>query len=237
MQELIESLKFFADKDIIKIDEIATRYEGNRMACIKTNEGDFAVRRMSRGDGSPSTEYKISNIAANIGIAPQIYCFDPASSTMVSQWIEGESKQRLNADELISLVKTLKTLHSVKISEQNIQTVDLKTIVKQNEIISEAFDICDRYPKQTALCHNDPNPQNIIWCDRQPILIDFEYAGLNDVYFDLAAVSVEFELLEVAQRLMMEEYWEEEACYFDKLYACKAIYEELRRQWIQESTP
>jgi len=227
-------ISFFDDKQVVDIEKIETQFEGNELYRIGTDGGVFAVRRMDRGDGDPLSEYVISSMAAKIGIAPQIYCFDPENLLMVSQWIEGESKQRLNADELISLVKTLKTLHSVKFSEQNIQTVDLKTLVKQNEIISEAFDICDRYPGSKALCHNDPNPRNIIWRNKQPYLIDFEYAGLNDVYFDLAAVSVEFGLSEVAQRLMMEEYWEEEACHFDKLYACKAIYEELRRQWLAD---
>lgn len=44
--------------------------------------------------------------------------------------------------------------------------------------------------KELSLCHNDLNPSNIIVSNTSPILIDFEFSSLNDVFFDLATYSL-----------------------------------------------
>jgi thiamine kinase-like enzyme len=43
-------------------------------------------------------------------------------------------------------------------------------------------------------CHNDLLPGNVLFADDRVWLLDFEYAGMNDVFFDLANLSVNSEL-------------------------------------------
>jgi thiamine kinase-like enzyme len=233
MQDFIKSLKFFSDKDIVLAEEITTRYEGNHLIRVETDRGVFAVRRMIRGESEPTGEYKILDIAANNRIAPKIYSYDPKTSVIVMEWIAGEHRVRLDAEELIALVEVMKTLHSIDIEDQKIQTIDLKKALKTDEVILEAFDILENYPLQKALCHNDPNPHNIIWRNKIPKLVDFEYGGINDVYFDLAATSIEFGLSQVGDRVLLDEYWGENDHAPGKFHAYKVIYTELCSQWLE----
>ena len=46
----------------------------------------------------------------------------------------------------------------------------------------------------TVPCHNDLLPGNVLFADDRVWLLDFEYAGMNDVFFDLANLSVNSEL-------------------------------------------
>ena len=40
-----------------------------------------------------------------------------------------------------------------------------------------------------GLCHNDLNTSNILYCSNLVYLIDFEFSGMGDVFFDLATIS------------------------------------------------
>ncbi len=49
----------------------------------------------------------------------------------------------------------------------------------------------NKFPiKKLSLCHNDLNPSNIIVSNNSPLLIDFEFSSLNDIFFDLATYSL-----------------------------------------------
>ena len=65
---------------------------------------------------------------------------------------------------------------------------------------------CERKYPELALCHNDPNPGNIL-VDRQDLcLIDWEYSNINSPWFDLASVA-EFGNLAIPDvQLLCESY-------------------------------
>ncbi|MEL7566249.1 MAG: phosphotransferase, partial [Dehalobacterium sp.] len=56
-------------------------------------------------------------------------------------------------------------------------------------------------------CHNDTLPENWIVGDDKLYLIDWEYAGMNDPNFDLAALSLENSLSEEEERIFLSEYY------------------------------
>ena len=49
-------------------------------------------------------------------------------------------------------------------------------------------------PTPLVPCHNDLLPGNVLFADDRVWLLDFEYAGMNDVFFDLGNLSVNSEL-------------------------------------------
>ncbi len=62
-------------------------------------------------------------------------------------------------------------------------------------------------PEQ-CLCHNDLFPENILQNEKEFTLIDWEYAGYNSPYFDLASL-VEFGPLNKSQtRELLRLYWQ-----------------------------
>jgi thiamine kinase-like enzyme len=88
------------------------------------------------------------------------------------------------------------------------------------------------YPQENVLCHNDLNSQNIFF-SKDIKFIDWEYAGVNDRYFDLACVCVEFGLNGEMVEVFLEAYFMDEDFSLEKLEAYKMIYMALCEEWFQ----
>ncbi|HLJ68058.1 MAG TPA: phosphotransferase, partial [Chloroflexota bacterium] len=63
-------------------------------------------------------------------------------------------------------------------------------------------------PRGTPIgpCHNDLLPANLIDDGRQIWIIDWEYAGLGDPFFDLGNLAANLELSEEQERALLETY-------------------------------
>jgi thiamine kinase-like enzyme len=80
------------------------------------------------------------------------------------------------------------------------------TIADLARRIRDAF---DGEPEHAAVpCHNDLLPGNFV-CDaeRRVRIVDWEYAGQNDRFFDLGNLSVNNELTEDDDRTLLEAYF------------------------------
>lgn len=102
---------------------------------------------------------------------------------------------------LENLAIALKKLHeldsSIVFSPFNEIKTNLEILYKENFYIP--FNIkpllmkLDKYEIELSknltlgLCHNDLNSSNILYKNNKIIFIDFDYTGVNDIYFDLAA--------------------------------------------------
>lgn len=53
-------------------------------------------------------------------------------------------------------------------------------------------------------CHNDPWPGNLIDTGATVLLVDWEYSGMNDPAWDLAALSVEADLDAESERVLLD---------------------------------
>lgn len=67
------------------------------------------------------------------------------------------------------------------------------------------------------LCHNDLVEGNFLFSKNNIYLIDFEYAGLNDYYFDIASFISENELDYQETITFLKSYFTDETCNFKKL--------------------
>jgi thiamine kinase-like enzyme len=64
-----------------------------------------------------------------------------------------------------------------------------------------------RSPTPLVPCHNDLLPGNVLFADDRVWLLDFEYAGMNDVFFDLANLSVNSEFGHEADERLLTLYF------------------------------
>ena len=82
-----------------------------------------------------------------------------------------------------------------------------------------------------ALCHNDLVHSNII--NHGPVyLIDWEYAAVGDVYFDLAVVVRHHQLSPALRKIFLQAYFENpEPAQFEKLAAFCSLYDYLAGLW------
>jgi thiamine kinase-like enzyme len=62
-------------------------------------------------------------------------------------------------------------------------------------------------PLPSVPCHNDLLPANVLFGDGRVWLLDFEYAGMNDRFFDLANLSVNCGLGDAADERLLEAYF------------------------------
>ena len=241
---MIEQLKkhpFFSDKTIESCTLLEHQGYCNENYLLVADGVKYIVRKLRRDDIDRAFEWKVQNLAFEQGITAEPLVFDSENGFMVFSFLEGEhksmevetsvppklksqrtggSKLATSEDELKLLAKTLQKLHSI--------SIDAEPIELQTDTSTMAC-----YPKEYVLCHNDLNPKNIFFSDTVKF-IDWEYAGVNDRYFDMACVCVEFRLDEKMQKMFLEAYFEGE---YDvkKLEAYKIIYKTLCEEWFQKN--
>ncbi|MEO7370743.1 MAG: phosphotransferase, partial [Ilumatobacteraceae bacterium] len=75
---------------------------------------------------------------------------------------------------------------------------------QQSRRIEAAF---AKAPMPLVPCHNDLLPGNVLFAEDRVWLLDFEYAGMNDVFFDLGNLSVNSELNHDAEERLLTLYF------------------------------
>lgn len=146
-------------------------------------------------------EYESLKSAALSGITSKVIYFDEKTGTKIQEYIPGEAFDFNNINEnKAELIKTLKKLHSIK--NENLSNYDLikrlnkyESYVDKKHISKDYYLLKDFFIKtynkyfinnELVFCHNDLQTINIINSFGKIYLIDFEYAGLNDIYYDFA---------------------------------------------------
>lgn len=83
-----------------------------------------------------------------------------------------------------------------------------ETMVRKVGEIRELFNMA---PPPYRPCHNDPLPVNWLDDKKNFYLIDWEYAGMNDPMFDLAALAIEAEFTADQENYFLKQYFGGEA--------------------------
>ncbi len=76
-------------------------------------------------------------------------------------------------------------------------------VVEQSKSVKEAL---DRNPVDLAPCHCDPLCENFLKQDEKMWIVDWEYSGMNDPYWDLGDLSVEASMPEEAEMALLQGY-------------------------------
>jgi len=192
----------------------------------------YLLRKFKVQDVDRKFEFNIQNLAYQKGIAAEAIVLDEEVGLMIAQYLEGHHKEHLSQSDLTQIAELLQKLHDIEIDAEPLKLQEhFKT---QSPQIQEAFQIILKYPVENVLCHNDLNPKNILFSDDIK-LIDWEYAAINDRYYDLAAVSVEFKLTTQEESYLLQNYFiSDERPSLKKLHAYKTIYAALCQQWFKE---
>ena len=115
--------------------------------------------------------------------------------TYVDEAVAGIDKKRLcNLVETIALVHKQPSVNlSVSLDlKQALSDLSLTFKQRTHSELSYCLHLLESYPKELGCCHNDLVRENLIPTEDGVIVIDFEYAAIGDVYFDLAAVATSF---------------------------------------------
>jgi thiamine kinase-like enzyme len=213
VEGLIRASGLFADMAI----DVRPLHGGitNRNFVVTTEQGEYVVRipgeRTELLGIDRANEAEASRRAADLGIAPQVLGKLNSVGTLVTEFIAGHHLEPTRfAEHLDDVVDLVRQFHQSgplagafpihRIVEWHARDAMAYGVMappayerlhQQSRRIEAAF---AKAPMPKAPCHNDLLPGNVLFSEGRTWLLDFEYAGMNDIFFDLGNLSVNSDL-------------------------------------------
>ncbi|HEY5157348.1 MAG TPA: choline/ethanolamine kinase family protein [Anaerolineales bacterium] len=196
-------------------------------------------------------EYAANLAAGRLGIAPDVYYFIRPEGYLVTRFIAGRlilPDEIRRPENIRRVMDTLRKIHNM---------ADIPGTFNAFEIIREYADIARRYqvafpqgyallnvhlqeaektllahPDRPCPCHNDLLNGNFI-TNGQLTILDWEYAGMGDLFFDLANFSDHHDLSDEQDRWLLKYYFDEQATpeHWAHLKIMKIISEVREATW------
>jgi thiamine kinase-like enzyme len=175
-----------------------------------------------------AAEQDAARAAADAGVGPEVFVYLPELGCLVTRWIDADplSEGDLERDEVLHLVvDAIKAIHAgpglrwffspFRIVE------DYRRISGERGVqVPEAYD--DAHEKASRIegafandpmplhpCHNDLLEANFLLRDGHVWVVDHEYAGMGDPFFDLGNLSINNSLSDDAQERLLGLYFGE----------------------------
>jgi len=164
---------------------------------------------------------------AKIGVSPEVLSIVNPEEAMVLPFVDGKvmSPGTIAADDaiIVKIADVLKNVHTEAVFNKTTYVFDMirkytKWAKERDAFFPHDFDwMChvtdkiekamDRHKPELAACHNDVLSENFILDESGKMwLIDWEYGGMNDPFFDLGDFAVEHPLSRKQEELIIETY-------------------------------
>ncbi len=231
---MIDQLKqyaLFENKEIDSYQLLEKQGYNNENYLIHSEEKKYILRKFIRTDVDRKFEFEVQKLAFEKGVASEPLLLDEENALVLSAYVEGSHKESLEKNDLFQFAEVLKKVHTLTIEREPLLLEPL--LQTKSKAVQDAFETLKDFPSEWVLCHNDLNPRNVLFAETIQ-LIDWEDAAINDRYFDLASVCVEFNLDQENEAYFLRRYFtEENEINVQKLKAYKIIYKALCTQWFE----
>jgi thiamine kinase-like enzyme len=194
---------------------------------VVTRAGErFVLRVPGRDTGllgiDRANEYRAASLAAEAGVGPPVIAFVPESGCFVARFVEGTAipEQELATPAVLaSVVRSVRALHACppipssfnafRVVESYRDVASTRGVAippAYNEAsalaarVEQAF---EREPSPLTFCHDDLLNANFLRSGDHVWIVDYEYAGMGDPFFDLGNLAVNNGLDEAAQEAML----------------------------------
>jgi thiamine kinase-like enzyme len=185
---------------------------------LRTAGHDAALLGMDR-----SVEHEASLAAAAVGVGPEVVAFLEPEGYLVTRFIEGTVVPVERMREPGSITRVAQALRAVHQGPSLPSRFNAFRIVEdyRTSAFAQGVDVPPAYAwaRQIARrverargafperpCHNDLVNANFIDDGTRVRIVDWEYAGMGDVFFDLASFSLNHDLDREGRRLLLEAY-------------------------------
>lgn len=233
MEEIVqEKLRLLFNDDSIIFDK--SRFAGGltNYNYIMNIKGTEYVIRQPGGMTNQIIDRKVEKVnnklASELGLNSEVVYFDEISGIKISAYIKNSKNVAItdpcSEGNLRAVSSLMKKIHLSPVRFPN--SFDWqKELQKYEEIVRELngdffFDYADLKNKllefahknitstNSCPCHNDTVPENILVNDNgRAFLIDWEYSGMNDPSWDVAAYILESKLTEESIEYLLLEYY------------------------------
>jgi thiamine kinase-like enzyme len=169
-------------------------------------------------------EYRAASVAASLGVGPEVVAFLEPEGYLVTRFVDGEPvppEEIRRPEALREAAALIRRVHEgppVPARFDSFRVVEayrasaVAHAVDVPGAYEDAKAVADRIeawlgPQPLAPCHNDLLNANFIRSPDGIRIVDWEYAGMGDRFFDLANFAVNHELDEDSERLLLEAYF------------------------------
>ncbi|MHB8077068.1 phosphotransferase [Desulfosporosinus fructosivorans] len=228
--KLISEVPYFSNSRISEI-EILPGGLTNSNFKVTIDEVTYAVRLAGAGTmeylNRPAEKHN-AQVMADIAISAPIIYYDETTGNQVCKYIDDsktlhiedfKEKNYLSMaahvfrnyhecnKEFISDFNPLKEIETyIKLlADKNYEFYEGAEVMRTK--IDQIREVFKNNPPPTAPCHNDPLCENWLDDKKNFYLIDWEYGGMNDPLFDLAALAIEAELTDEQECFFLQEYF------------------------------
>jgi len=172
-------------------------------------------------------EYECSRLAAQVGVAPEPIAFIEPEGFIVARFISGKEIpiEEIGTEENIKRVlQSMKAYHALdffpgtfspfRVAEEYRKTAlsfNVKLPDKMDWYLEKSGEIekamYGRQPLTPRPCHNDLLNGNFIDDGTRIRILDWEYAGMGDIFFDLGNFAVQHEFTVEQDEILLKAYF------------------------------
>jgi thiamine kinase-like enzyme len=171
-------------------------------------------------------EVEAARAAAGAGVGPEVIAYLPAHACLVTRWVPGAHIpiEDLRRDDVLSAtVASLRAFHGcspIKSTFPAFRIVEAyrQLAIERGVAIPAAYDqvqaVARRIehalggsPMPLTTCHNDLLNANFLRDNDHVWIVDYEYAGMGDPFFDLGNLSINNDLTPEAQEMLLAHYF------------------------------
>ena len=219
--------------DSTKIDRIVpVGGMTNKNFKVNINNEDYILRIPGNGTEemiSRKSEKYNSMIVNDLGIDTDILYFNEVNGIKLSKYIDNaetinpktarrEDNMRLTTDILRRLHKSdakfenefdvFKKIEEYEILLEKVNGDNFRDYKLVKDKVVKLRQILESLGTEITPCHNDTVPENFVKDKDRIYLIDWEYSGMNDPMWDLAAHCLECDFSEDEEELFLNLYFE-----------------------------
>lgn len=195
--------------DIQKI-EVMKKGMTNR-SFIFTVHGERYIMRIP-GEGSDQLinreeEYQVYKTIKDLNISDDVVYMSEKEGYKITRFInDSRSCDAFNWDEVKSCLDVLKKFHSEKLTVDHefdlLEKIEFyeslwegkpsifKDYKETKAKVIDLLALVEKFPKEWALAHMDPNNDNFLMTENDISLIDWEYASMQDQHLDIAMFAI-----------------------------------------------
>jgi thiamine kinase-like enzyme len=170
-------------------------------------------------------EYAATVIAGGLGIGPQVLAYLRPEKILITRFVEGlvvPVEQMRTTAMLGHVAATLRRLHQGPPVQATFSAFDIVETYRDNARwlgveLPEAYEwsweralemraALETDPPPECLCHNDLLNANFLLAGGRLQIVDWEYSGMGDPFFDLANFSANHDLSEDDDRVLLRAY-------------------------------
>jgi thiamine kinase-like enzyme len=198
----------------------------NRNFRLDFGDESFVVRLAGKDTDvlgiDRAAENEAANAAAAAGVAPEVFAYLPQHAALVTWFVPGDhipERDLLREEVLAAVVRSIRVIHGCAPIRSTFPVFriveDYRRIASDRGVpIPSEYDdaharagrietVFARAPMPQTTCHNDLLNANFLRDGDHVWIVDYEYAGMGDPFFDLGNLSINNGLTSDAQEVLL----------------------------------